>query len=156
MIQAEKGTGGVWESEEINYQTLNLESKVLALISNCTSSVSYSASLGLSFPNCQMCMHMGGGRRGMTSCLRALSTVMTLQAVMLVVLVAHLCKYRGSLEHGSGNEEQNKEQPRVAKSHCELKSQGQYRMQVWHAGFSKVLIFSPVCFLSHSFHFFFP
>lgn len=78
MIQAGKGTGRVWESEEVNYQTLNLEPKALALTSNCTSSVSYSTSLGLSFLNCQMCVHKGGGRRGVTSCLGALSTVMTL------------------------------------------------------------------------------
>lgn len=60
MIQAGKGIGRVWESEEVNYQTLNLESKALALTSNCTSSVSYSTPLGLSFLNCQMCVHMGG------------------------------------------------------------------------------------------------
>lgn len=78
VIQAGKGTGRVWESEEVKYETLNLESKALAFTSLCTSSVSYSTSLNLSFLNCQMCVHMGGGRRGVTSCLGALSTVMTL------------------------------------------------------------------------------
>lgn len=78
MIQAGKGIGRVWESEEVNYQILNLESKALALTSNCTSSVSYSTPLGLSFLNCQMCVHMGGGRKGTVSCLGALFAVRTL------------------------------------------------------------------------------
>lgn len=60
VIQAGKGTGRVWESEEVKYETLKLESK--ALTSNYTSSVSYSTSLDLSFLNCQMlCIWVGEG-----------------------------------------------------------------------------------------------